>query len=174
MPGEVFMVIRAESKADYPAIRLVNELAFDRTNEADLVDALRAYVSPLISLVAVEDDQVVGHILFSPVLIESESSGFTAMGLGPMSVLPEHQNCGIGSSLVQEGLKECTRIGHQIVFVVGHPEYYPRFGFISAKQNGFSCEFAVPDEVFMVAELKLGAMSGWRGLVKYHPAFSRV
>jgi putative acetyltransferase len=167
------MVIRAERRDDYPAIRYVNELAFCRTNEADLIDALRVSASPLVSLVAVENDQVVGHILFSPVSVESESGGFTAMGLGPMSVLPEHQNRGIGSSLVQEGLKECTRIDHQIVFVVGHPQYYPRFGFISAKQKGFSCEFAVPDEVFMVAELKLGAMSGWRGLVKYHPAFTR-
>jgi putative acetyltransferase len=95
---------------------------------------------PYISLVPVLDGLVVGHIFFSPVSIESESSIFTAMGLTPMAVLPEYQRQGFGSQLVREGLKECLRIGHNIVVVLGHPEYYPRFGFTPAKPKGLRSE----------------------------------
>jgi len=89
-------------------------------------------------------------------------------------VLPEHQNRGVGSLLVQEGLRECERIGCDLIVVVGHPEYYPRFGFVPAKQKGLSCEYPVPPEVFMVAELKPGALTGKQGLVKYRPEFDLV
>jgi putative acetyltransferase len=168
------IVIRPETIDDHSAIHSVIELAFNQSNEADLVDALRKVASPQISLVAVEDERIVGHIFFSPVTVESEREIFTAIGLAPLAVLPERQRCGIGSSLIQEGLKECRRLGHDIVFVLGHPEYYPRFGFVVAKEKRFCCEFPVPDEVFMVAELKPGALSGRRGLVKYLPEFSKV
>ena len=168
------MVIRAEIREDGPAIRSVNESAFGSAHEADLVDALREVASPFVSLVAVEGDQVVGHILFSPVSVETEGGGFCALGLGPMAVLPGYQKRGVGSRLVREGLRECGRLGHRIVFVLGHPEYYPRFGFTPAKQKGLTCEYPVPDEVFMVAELEPGVLSGRRGLVKYHPLFGKV
>ena len=167
-------MVRAETSEDYPAIRRVNELAFGRPEEAALVDALRQAAHPHISLVAVIDGQVAGHIFFSPVSIETDGQAFTAMGLAPMAVLPQYQNKGIGSALVREGLKECRRISHDIVVVLGHPRYYPRFGFSPAKLKGLSCEYDVADDVFMVAELKPGALGGRRGLVKYHPAFSNV
>ena len=93
------------------------------------------------------------------------------MGLAPMAVLPEYQKRGIGSALVERGFDECRRIGHNIVVVVGHPEYYPRFGFTPAREQGLGCEFDVPDEVFMVAELSPGTLDGRQGLVKYHPEF---
>jgi putative acetyltransferase len=168
------ITIRAENAEDIPAVRHVNELAFGRPNEAALVDALRAVSDPQISLVAVEDNKIVGHIFFSPVSIESEDSTSAALGLAPMAVLPEYQKQGVGSRLVEEGLRECLRIGCNVVVVLGHAEYYPRFGFIPANQKGLHSEYPVPDEVFMVTELEPGALGGRRGLVKYRPEFSEV
>lgn len=168
------LIIRAETEADHPTVHEVNESAFGRAGEADLVDALRRNAQPQISLVAELDGRVVGHIFFSPVLIESEASRFTALGLAPMAVLPEFQNQAIGSELVRRGLEACRSIGHDVVVVLGHPSYYPRFGFVPAKQKGLKCEYAVPDEAFMVAELKEGALAGRHGLVKYRPEFSDV
>lgn len=168
------IIVRAEKTEDHTSVRIVNELAFGQPNEANLVDALRADAHPFISLVAVVDGWVAGHIFFSPVSIESETGAFTAMGLAPMAVLPEYQNQGLGSRLVQKGLQECQRIGHDIVVVLGHPNYYPRFGFTPASSKGLRSEYDVPDEVFMVLELKEGALAGRGGLVKYHPEFSKV
>jgi putative acetyltransferase len=168
------LIIRTETAADYPAVYGVNQRAFNRTGEAELVDALRKNARPYISLVAELNGRVVGHIFFSPVVIESEAESFNALGLAPMAVLPEHQNQGIGSELVRRGLEACKSIGHDVAVVLGHPEYYPRFGFIPAKQKGISCEFDVPDEVFMIAELKEGALAGRRGIVKYMPEFKGV
>jgi len=168
------MIIRAETPCDRESIHLVNELAFPTPGEANLVDALREKACAYISLVAIDEDRVVGHIFFSPVTIESATDSFTAMGLAPMAVLPECQRQGIGSLLVREGLRECQRIGHEIVVVLGHPEYYPRFGFVPASSKGLRSEYDVPDEVFMVAELTPGALKGRTGLVKYHPEFNAV
>jgi len=167
------ITIRAETAGDIPAVRRVNELAFGQPDEADLVDALRAAACPHISLVAVSHEQVVGHIFFSPVTLEAEAVAPAIFGLAPMAVLPERQNQGIGSQLVREGLRECQRVGCEVVVVVGHPEYYPRFGFIPASRKGLRCEFTVPDEVFMVAELRPNALSG-PGRVKYRPEFGGV
>lgn len=168
------ILVRAETPVDYPAVYQVNELAFGGPAEADLVDRLRAIADPQISLVAVKDGQIVGHIFFSPVSIEISDAGSIALGLAPMAVLPEYQKLGIGSQLVREGLKACQRIDCNVVVVVGHPEYYPRFGFVPANQRGLSCEYPVPDEVFMVAELEPEALDGRRGLVKYRPEFGDV
>lgn len=167
-------IIRAETAADVEAVRRVNELAFGRPAEANLVDALRSNVQPIISLVAILDDQVVGHILFSPVTIESEAEAFVAMGLAPVAVRPEYQNRGVGAALIRSGLAECRRLGHEIVIVLGHPAYYPRFGFVIASTLGIRCEFDVPDEAYMVAELTPGALRGRRGVVHYRPEFQGV
>lgn len=167
------ITIRLEEIEDQKGIRRVNELAFDQAMEADLVDALRTNAHPHISLVAIDEERIVGHIFFSPVSIESESSTFTAMGLAPMSVLPEFQRQGVGSRLVDEGLKNCRKLGHSVVVVLGHPNYYPRFGFIPAHLKGLRSEYDVPDDTFMVLELNENALAGRRGLVKYHPEFSR-
>lgn len=170
--------IRAERAEDAAAVRRVNELAFGGAEEAALVDALRAAADPHVSLVATDGDEIVGHIFYSPVSLESEDgtedSRFAAMGLAPMAVLPEHQRRGVGSALVRAGLDECRRMGLGVVVVLGHPEYYPRFGFRPASRAGLRCEYPVPDDTFMVVELRPGALAGRRGLVKYHPAFAEV
>jgi|SRR5262249_25378961 len=168
------ILILEETEDDYAAVRRINELAFGQPIEANLVDALRANARPYISLVAVLNEEIVGHIFFSPVSIESEQEIFTAIGLAPMAVLPEHQSQGIGTRLVYEGLKECARIGHDVVVVLGHPKYYPRFGFVPAVSKGLRSEYDVPDDTFMVAELSPNALRGRRGLVKYHPEFSKA
>jgi len=168
------ITIRAETEADHAAVRRLNEAAFESAAEADLVEALRREASPYISLVAELDKEIVGHIFFSPVSIESAEESFNALGLAPMAVLPEYQNRGIGSQLVRQGLNECLRLGHDVVVVLGHAQYYPRFGFVPASRRKISSEYQVPEEVFMVAELKTGALDGKQGLVKYHPAFGKV
>ncbi len=171
---EVMITVQTEKADDISAVRRVNELAFGRADEAALVDRLRLATQPQISLVAVENGQVVGHIFFSPVSIDSADSAFGAMGLAPMAVLPERQNQGIGSLLVREGLEECRRLGCDAVVVLGHPDYYPRFGFVPASQKNLNCEYPVPDEAFMIIELKPDVLSGQHGLVKYHPEFNEV
>ncbi|HWS55455.1 MAG TPA: N-acetyltransferase [Pyrinomonadaceae bacterium] len=167
-------VVRAETPADREAVRLVNERAFGGPAEADLVDALRESGAPRVSLVAEVEGRVVGHIFFSPVSIESEAGAWGAFALGPMGVLPEFQRRGVGSELIRRGLEECRRAGQEVVFVLGHADYYPRFGFRPAASRGLRCEYPVPAEVFMVAELREGALAGRTGLVKYRPEFGGV
>jgi putative acetyltransferase len=165
--------IRAEQPDDRAAIRDVVSKAFGQTDEADLVDALRREADPFISLVATDGGTVVGHIAFSPITIITGDAPGGGMGLAPMAVVPELQNRGIGSRLVREGLEECRRRGADLVVVLGHADYYPRFGFTPGRPKGLTCEYPVPDEVFMVLELTAGALSGRSGLVQYHPAFAR-
>jgi len=121
--------------------------------------------------VASEDDKVVGHILFSVIVIETKKGDVPVLSLAPMSILPEYQNRGIGSELVRHGLKECQRLGHQVIVVIGHPKYYPRFGFKPAKKKGLKSVYPVPDEAFMVLELTPGALEGVSGSVRFPPAF---
>ena len=163
--------IREERPEDIATIHDVESLAFGRENEADLVDALRRAGKVILSLVATKNQQVVGHILFSPAILEHEGKGFVVAALGPVAVLPELQNEGIGSRLVRSGLRDCLDKGYDVVFLIGHPNYYPRFGFVSAATKGIHCEREVPDEVFMVAELRQGALTGMRGVMKFQPEF---
>jgi len=168
------VAILHERPEDANAIRFVLEEAFGQSIEADLVDALRRRGALTLSLVALRENEVVGHIVFSPVTIESAESSFDAIGLGPMAVLPPYQRKGIGSQLVRIGLEQCRQAGHEIVVVLGHPDFYGRFGFVSTKHRGIYCEFDVPDDVFMVMELRQGALAGRGGLVKYQPDFKSV
>ncbi|MDX1516264.1 MAG: N-acetyltransferase [Woeseiaceae bacterium] len=167
------MSIRAEAARDRDSIRSVNTAAFGTPAEADLVDALRRHVQPIISLVAECDGQITGHILFSPVTL-SGNPDLDIMGLGPMAVLPACQRQGIGSALVHAGLDECRQREKDAVVVLGHPDYYPRFGFSPASRFGISCEFDAPDEAFMLLELRRGVLHGKTGTARYHAAFAAV
>jgi putative acetyltransferase len=164
------LTIRAENKTDREAVRAVNEAAFATPSEADLVDTLRRRADPLVSLVAVEEGEIVGHILFSPVSLSGHPE-LKIMGLAPMSVLPGCQRKGTGSELVRGGLERCIQMGFEAVVVLGHPGYYPRFGFRSASEFGIDSDYEVPDDAFMALELSPGALSGKTGTARYHPAF---
>ena len=166
--------IRPEQPDDIAAIRQVNERAFDGLTEADLVDLLRQRGKVTLSLVAVDEAQVVGHILFSPVVIEATGQSVAAVGLAPMAVLPEWQNRGIGSRLVRAGLDECRRLGQRAAVVLGHANYYPRFGFAPASRFHIRSEYDVPDEVFMAMELEPGALAACAGAAKYQPEFNDI
>lgn len=165
------MLIRTEQVMDVPQIHAINRAAFDSATEADIVDRLRSGAENVISLVAEEDGEIVGHIMFSPVQLAGAAANVRAMALAPMAVTPQRQRAGIGSALVRAGLKECQRLGIDAVFVVGHPTYYPRFGFKSASSVGFVCEFEVPDDAFMVTELVAGILHTESATVHFHPAF---
>ncbi len=167
-------LIRPEMSGDIPAIYQVNQLAFKRENEAQLVNRLREENAVVLSLVAICDGRLVGHILFSPVTITNNEFQWQAIGLGPMAVLPEFQKHGIGSALIRAGLDELRKLGHDVVTVLGHPEYYPRFGFKPSKSFGIKWEIDVSEEVFMVAELNIGTLNGRTGIVRYHSAFKDV
>jgi len=165
--------IRRERPGDEAGIRMVNECAFAQPNEADLVDAVRTAGAATLSLVAVLKDELVGHILFTPVTVQSPKGDFEAVGLAPMAVMPGLQRNGIGSQLVSRGLAELRAAGHEVVVVVGHAEYYPRFGFVKASGYGIRWEHQVPDEVFMALELKPGALRGLGGgVVRFRAEFA--
>jgi putative acetyltransferase len=165
--------VRRETPGDIRDICNINLQAFGREDEGRLVDRLRNEVSPFISLVAEDGDgALAGHILFTPVTVGH--SPIRAAGLGPMSVLPDRQGTGTGSALVGEGLRTCAGEGIEAVFVLGHPEYYTKFGFSHASVKGIywkSDEFA---PYFFVIELVPGALEGVTGEARYHPAFDEV
>jgi len=167
------MKIRIEKPEDKQAIYAVNMAAFRTSAEAELVDTLRDEPIPTISLVADIDDKIVGHIFFSPVSLNKQPT-LRIIGLAPMAVLPDYQNQGIGSALVPAGLDACKKAGYQAAVVLGHPEFYPRFGFLPSIHFGIDSEYDVPPEVFMMLELEEHALRNTSGRIHYHPAFAGV
>ena len=165
--------IRPETDADTSAVFDVNAAAFPTDAEAKLVDALRMAADPFISLLAVDNQHVVGHIMFTPVALDAFDD-LHLMGLAPMAVAPSLQRRGIGTKLVEAGLQRCRESGVGTVAVLGHPEFYPRFGFRPSAQWGIKCEYDVPEDVFMLLELTADYLQNCQGTIRYNAAFAEV
>jgi putative acetyltransferase len=163
------MLVRSERPEDCAAIRLVNEEAFCRPDEADLVDRLRAQGAALASFVAEAEGLIVGHILFSRMSIETTDQSVPAVALAPLAIMTKFQRQGIGTMLTAHGLDWLRTQKEQMVFVLGPPEYYPRFGFSTDKARFIESPFN-PNS-FMALELKPHALEGIRGRVLYPAAF---
>ncbi len=172
---KTMILIRDERPADIPAVRAVYERAFGRTHEAMLVEKLLVSCSTAISLVAEDGGRIVGHILFSPATIDSWCGTVEGMGLAPVAVLPEYQMQGVGSRLVNQGLSILRAKSCPFVVVLGHPDYYPRFGFEPASWHGLKSQWDdVPDDAFLVVIMDRKAMEGVSGMVKYRDEFSGI
>jgi len=169
----VTTVVRAEEAADRAAVEAVHRAAFPSAAEARLVNMLRTSGRAAVSLVAETDDQVVGHILFSPVSVEPARPGVAGAGLAPVAVPPSRQCQGIGSQLVMQGIAACRRAGFDFIVVLGDPAYYRRFGFAPASGFGLGNEYGA-DREFMVLELSTGCLRGMHGTVRYSDEFSSL
>ncbi len=165
-------MIRSERKEDHSAIYRVNKLAFKGEEESKLVEKLRKSKSynKKLSLVAIEEGKVVGHILFTPITIENKNDSYPALALAPLAVHPDYQNQGIGSSLVTLGLRAASRLKYGIVIVLGNPQFYKRFGFVPASSKGIKAPFDVADEMFLVKENSCRGLHGVEGTVRYPKA----
>ena len=164
--------VRLEEARDHDHVHAINLAAFEGGPEADLVDTLRSSCPDHLSLVAEEEGRVVGHILFTPVTVESSGGEFEGMGLAPMAVTPERHRSGIGSLLVRRGLEVLRDQSCPFVVVLGHPEYYPRFGFERASAFGLRSQWdGVPDEAFMVLVVDHGTLPDGGGVARYRDEF---
>ena len=164
-----------EKKKDYHVIKEINDLAFGQDSESKLIENIRNtddFIPELSLVFENEKLEVIGHILFSLITIETKTESIPSLALAPMAVNPDFQNQGIGSLLVKEGLHRCEELGHDSVVVLGHPNFYPKFGFIPASEKGIKCPFEVPSEAFMVFEIKPGAWNDVQGTVQYPKVFS--
>lgn len=164
--------IRSEQAADRERVFEVQALAFERANEARAVDQLRAEARPQLSLVALEGDEIVGHVFLSPVTLEGAGPSPSLAGLAPVGVLPERQGRGVGSALVREAIERAPRLGWQAILLVGDPRYYSRFGFALAAPMGFRYGHPHFDAALQVRELVAGSLAGRSGRVVYHAAFA--
>ena len=171
-PSLAQYIVREERAGDTEAIRAVNRLAFRGNAEALLVDRLRDGGLYIVSLVAEMNGRVVGHILFSRLPIETAQGALNAVALAPMAVIPDKQLKGIGSSLVLRGLAMCRDRGERIAVVVGHPAYYPRFGFSAHLARCLKSPFS--GDMFMACELVPGALAGVSGTLRYPSAFDQL
>lgn len=162
-------MIRKAEAADLPAIRKIHDAAFGGPGEGKLVADLTADGLDTLSLVAIEDEAVVGHVLFSPLLVEVGGKAIRALALAPLGIAPAYQRRGIGQLLARAGLAEARAQGWDAVIVLGHPEYYGKFGFRTALTAGFKAPFQGP--AFMGVELRAGALSGEKGRIIYPVSF---
>lgn len=170
--------IRKETQKDYEFTETVVEKAFQNEEHSDhsehfLVARLRkssAFV-PELSLIAEMNEEIVGHIMLTKLLIKDDEKRYESLALAPVSVLPEYQNKGIGSELIHKSLKISKEMGFKSVIVLGHDKYYPRFGFRPASKWGIKAPFDVPDESFMALELEVGSLDGIMGTVVYGKEF---
>ncbi len=168
--------IRPETSTDQQAIYEITARAFGRPLEAHLIDLLRASPDfiPALSLVADQDGQVVGHVLFSKARLEGSATSGGLLALGPIAVSPDHQRKGIGGKMIHQGLAIAARLGYQGVILLGSPHYYPRFGFLPGSRYGLKTTYDVPDDEFMVQPLYPGGLEGLVGTAHFSPAFAQM
>jgi len=162
--------INPEQPQDADAIRDVHRAAFGQEVEGAIVDALRDSGGLTISLVARAGDRIVGHVALSPMQMVDEDA--KVLGLGPIGVLPDLQRHGVGTALMQIWIERANAARFDGIVVLGHPEYYTRFGFVPASRFGVRCEYDVPDDVFMALELQPSGLQNCAGLARYHSAFA--
>ena len=157
--------VKAENTGYFDAIRGINNQAFGQPQEAQLIESLRKLENyiPKLSLLALTADKAIGHILFFPIYIETENQKHQTLSLAPMAVLPEYQNKGVGGGLVRYGLAQAKTLGYDSALVLGHPNYYPKFGFEKAGKWKIKCPWEVPDEAWMAIELKTGSLDSKEG-----------
>ena len=169
------ITIRKEEERDYKKVYEVNRLAFQQENESKLIEKIRKGKNfvPDLSLVAKIDDEIVGHILFSRIKIVGDSI-FESLALAPVAVIPEFQKQGIGAELIKKGIEKAKELGFDSIIVLGHKEYYPKFGFKRASNWSIECPFEVPDEAFMAIELTEKAFEDKAGTVRYPDEFMEV
>lgn len=160
------MRIRTETPADHAAIRAVVAAAFARPDEADLVDQLRRDGDAAVSLVAEADNEIIGHVLLSPM-----TAPFAALGLAPLSVLPAHQRHGVGSELMHAAIDAARATGAAAIFLLGNPAYYRRFGFSAEAAKPFASPYAGPH--FMALPL-VNPLPATHGAVGYAAAFGAL
>ncbi len=165
--------VRPETPRDEQAIRHVNEVAFGRPNEADIADRVRASSGfvPDLSLVAVSGGQIVGHVMFSEATVQGDGNSWTVLALGPVAVLPAFQRKGVGTTVIETGLIRAAELGYRAVVLIGHPTYYPRFGFVPASRFGLKPAITVPDDVFMARLLRPDGLDGVEGQFSFPKAF---
>ncbi len=163
------LIVKQESKKDYRGITHCNDFAFKQREEGVLVESIRKNPKfiPELSLIAEVDAEIIGHILFFPIIIISKQTSFSSLSLAPMSVVPEYQNKGIGTELVKSGMEKARELGFESVIVLGHEKYYPRFGFKPASNWNIKSPFPVPDGAFMAIELIPNALIKVNGIVIY-------
>lgn len=161
------MVIRAETSSDGAAIRAVHEAAFGQAQEADLIDAIRDQCCSLVSLVAEDNGALVGHALISHIDVIASGRSIRAAALGPIGVLPTHQHQGVGSALIRQALDQARSQGIAVVLVLGHPGYYPRFGFCAERARAMSSPYTCHGDAWMVAELIPGTLPQTPSTVAY-------
>ena len=163
------LVVRPETPADHDAVRRIETAAFDQPDEAALVDALRADGDAAVSLVAEQDGVLVGHILFSSLSIVGAQGALKAVALAPVAVDPARQNQGVGGALIRAGLDACREAGFEAAVVLGHADYYPRFGFSAQAALGLKAPFSGPS--FMAIDLRGQHGAALAGEVRYARAF---
>ncbi|WP_394698656.1 GNAT family N-acetyltransferase [uncultured Draconibacterium sp.] len=162
------VTIRKENKKDFIAIKALNNKAFGQTEEGIIIDRIRNSDAETLSLVAEMDNKIVGHIFYSSAEIVWNNQVIKGMGLAPMAVLPGYQKQGIGKRLIHESLYLLIHKKLSFIIVLGHKDYYPKFGFETASKHGIKCQWnGVPDEVFMVMILDKEKMKGVKGTAKY-------
>lgn len=166
--------VRPEQVGDQAAIDSVVEAAFDGRGEADLVAALRRNGRLTYSMVAELEDRLTGHAALSPVVVQHCRIIGNGLGLAPVSVHPDYQGQGIGSSLVRALISRAQNGGYGYIVVLGASEYYRRFGFVGASRYGLRCPYDAPEPAFQVIELKPDALKGVEGLVRYAPEFGAL